>query len=113
MYNKKHLFREILFSVFFFASLTILAVSFLAVTGCDEGMNMMPPPPVVTEPTDPVEPVDPVTNGEVKQPEEPVEPTDPVEPPIEPEPEPEPMPTITIGSAALGGRWFSSHVSGR
>ena len=45
----------------------------LALTGCDEGMDMMPPP-AVTDPTDPVEPTDPQ--------------------------EPAPQPTLTIEAAA-------------
>ena len=62
----------------------LLAVSFLTVIGCDEGMNMVPPPPPTEEPTEPTEPT---TNGEVKQPEEPTEPTEPT------------GPTVTIGGA--------------
>ena len=93
----------------------LVAVTFMAVVGCDEGMNMVGP--VVTEPVEePAEPTEPTTNGEVKQPEpeptKPVEPTEPQKPtepepkpieptkPEEPEPEPEPQPTVTINVAA-------------
>ena len=63
--------------------ITMLFITFLAVTGCDEGMQMGGG--VITEPTE--EPTDPTTNGEVKQPEELSEPVDPA-----------PVPTVEIGS---------------
>ena len=73
--------------------IALLALGFLAVTGCDEA-GMMKPVVPVDNGTDPVEPTEPTTNGEVKQPEEPSEPTEPTEP----EPTPEPM--VAIATAA-------------
>ena len=84
-------------------TVTIMVLTFLTVTGCDEGMNMVGP--VITEPGE--EPMDtpegPITtNGEMKQPpdespEKQPEPTPQSEPekPKTPVPE-EPKPTVTI-----------------
>ena len=71
----------------FVAATFLFLLTLLVLSGCDEGMNMMPPPPVVEEPTDPV---GPTTNGEVKKPDD--------EKPTEPE-EPAPQPTVTISAA--------------
>ena len=76
----------------FVAATFLFLLTLLVLSGCDEGMNMMPPPPVVEEPTDPVGPTtEPTTNGEVKKPDD--------EKPTEPE-EPAPQPTVTISTAA-------------
>ncbi len=75
----------------FVAATFLFLLTLLVLSGCDEGMNMMPPPPVVEEPTDPVGPTtEPTTNGEVKKPDD--------EKPTEPE-EPAPQPTVTISAA--------------
>ena len=84
-------------------TMTILAISFLAVTGCDEAVTMTNG--IITEPVEPTQPGEPTTNGEVKKPEEPGELTKPVEPaeptePVDPEPEPTPQPKVTITAAA-------------
>ena len=92
--------------------ITVLLLSILAITGCDEA-GMVKPVVPVDGGTEPVEPSEPTTNGDVKKPEEPSEPvkpteptepepTEPVEPtepeptepsePAEPEPTPEPEP---------------------
>ena len=62
--------------------ITVLFITFLIATGCDEAGMMKPVVPVDTG----TEPTEPTTNGEVKQPEEPTEPV---------EPEPTPEPTVT------------------
>ena len=65
--------------------ISMLFISFLAITGCDEAGMVKPVVPVDNG----TEPTDPTTNGEVKQPEE----------LAEPEPTPEHEPTVAIAAA--------------
>ena len=107
MGERKSLILEIIATVSIFALCGLMAVGFLVITGCDEGMQVVGP--VITEPTEPVEPTEPTTNGDVKQPDpvEPTEPSEPIEPepvePVEPEPTPEPTIAITVVTRADDG----------
>ena len=77
---------EIISSVFALFVGMLLIITFIAITGCDEGVKMANG--VIIEPA---------TNGEVKQPVEPTEPAEPIEPAEPPEP-----PTLTIAVTTAG-----------
>ena len=52
-------------------TIALIAVSFLAITGCDDAGRIAKPVVPADNGTDPTDPVDPTTNGELKQPKEP------------------------------------------